>query len=148
MFTKWEPNYRLVKCSSSNFQLEKQGFWFLVSRPFLAWKGPFFRRQSMCLSARLSDLRRRTFFPLGKAGAHSGFPCINFVFEIMIPKKVSKPKKLIKLTIYRRSQVPAQYFSHFGPFSTFLLIFLDFSLMISWNSISQKPMKPVFACKV
>ena len=79
---------------------------------------------------------------------HSGFPCINFVFEIMIPKKGSKPKNLIKQTIYRRFQVPAPYFSHFGPFSTFLLIFLDFSLMISWNSISQKPMKPVFACKV
>jgi len=79
---------------------------------------------------------------------HSGFPCINFVFEIMIPKKGSKPKKLIKQTIYRWFQVPAPTFNHFGPFSTFLLIFLDFSLMISWNSISQKPMKSVFACIV
>ena len=34
------------------------------------------------------------------ATIHSGFPCINFNFEIMIPKKGSKPKNLRKQTIY------------------------------------------------
>ena len=62
---------------------------------------------------------------------HSGFPCINFVFEIMIPKKGSKPKNLIKQTIYRWFQVPAPNLSYFGPFLTFSLIFLNFSFMIS-----------------
>ena len=58
----------------------------------------------------------------------NSYPCINFVFKSMIPKKGSKPKNLIEQTIYRWFQVPAPNFSHFGPFSTFLLIFLDFPL--------------------
>ena len=109
MFTKWEPNYRLVKCSSSNFQLEKQGFWFLVSRPFLAWKGPFFRRQSMCLSARLSDLRRRTFFPLGKAGA------VYFFFSGSHMCKVIRSFFHSRQTVHRKPKclsMPALCFWH------------------------------------
>ena len=85
---------------------------------------------------------------IDKNMVHSGLPCINFVFEIMIPKKGSKPKIFMKQTIYRLIQVHAPTLSFFGTFSTFSLIFLDFSFMISWDSISQKPMKPAFACKV
>ena len=65
---------------------------------------------------------------------HSGFLYINFVLKIMIPKKGSKPKIFIKHTIFRWFQVPALTFRHLGPFLTFFLIFLDFYLMISWNS--------------
>ena len=75
------------------------------------------------------------FQQLGKKPSlHSGFPCINFVLKIMIPKKGSKPKIFIKHTIFRWFQVPALTFRHLGPFLTFFLIFLDFYLMISWNS--------------
>ena len=83
-----------------------------------------------------------------KLSLHSGFPCINFVLEIMIPKKGSKLKKFIKHTICRWFQVPAPTFRHLRPFLTFFLIFLDFYLMISWNTTNQNPMKPVFAGKV
>ena len=69
-----------------------------------------------------------------KLSYHSGFPCINFVLKIMTPKKGSKPKIFIKHTIFRWFQVPALTFRHLGPFLTFFLIFLDFYLMISWNS--------------
>ena len=61
-----------------------------------------------------------------KAKLHSGLPCINFVFEIVILKKGSKPKNFIKQTIYQWFQVPAPTFSHFGPLLTFSLIFYQF----------------------
>ena len=99
-------------------------------------------------SKRFQNFRNKEFLLTQKIRLHSGLTCINFVFEIMIPKKGSKSKIFIKQTIYRWFQVPAPNLSYFGPFLTFSLIFLNFSFMISWNSISQKPMKPVFACKV
>ena len=87
-------------------------------------------------------------YPEIKSSFHSWFPCIDFVLKIMIPKKGSKPKNFMKHTIYRWFQVPAPTLRHLRPFLTFFLIFLDFYLMISWNSTWQNPLKPVFAGKV
>ena len=49
----------------------------------------------------LEDREKLALTRYVKSLSHSGFPCINFDFEIMIPKKGSKPKNLIKQTIYR-----------------------------------------------